>query len=67
MILLGITVIEFSLDVHVRFISLYSGRAGVQQCMVVEHFRHRCGATQAANRPSLAYYNTDNSIFNTLV
>ena len=36
----------------------YSGQWGKK------HFHRRYGATQAANHPSLAYYNTHNSIFN---
>ena len=36
---------------------------GVSQCTVLngrKRFHRRYGATQAANRPSFAYYNTDN-------
>ena len=52
---------------HVRIRPLHGRYAGVQQHTVViigkKHFRRRYGTTQATNRPSLAYYNTDNNIF----
>ena len=39
----------------------HGGHVGVLQCTVLKHFHRRYGEIQAANRPSFAYYNADNT------
>ena len=48
--------------VHVRFTSAMLVY-GIQWAKV-KNFHHRYEETQAANRPSFAYYNTDNCLSN---